>query len=138
MFIARDTARLSALIKMNIMFREIWSDTDVRHCYSFSAFRRIVFNVLIAILISATTVQAEYLPLDVTCMVSVLNRTTQAQTDGSWRIENIPSFIYGSSSSKSELPSWWFNRIQPNRFHQYRSGDSLLNTVFLPNLMERA
>jgi hypothetical protein len=36
---------------------------------------------------------AEELTLDDTCMVSVLNRTVQASTDGSWRLDNIPTFM---------------------------------------------
>ena len=38
-------------------------------------------------------VNSQELTLDDTCMVSVLNRTVQASTNGSWRLDNIPTFM---------------------------------------------
>lgn len=35
----------------------------------------------------------EPMQLDDTCLVSILNRTVQASPDGSWRMENVPSFM---------------------------------------------
>ena len=37
-------------------------------------------------------VQAEELILDETCVVSVLNRTVQASSSGSWQLDNVPTF----------------------------------------------
>ena len=41
-------------------------------------------------LLSLCGVQAEVLTLDETCVVSVLNRTVQASSNGSWQLDNVP------------------------------------------------
>lgn len=50
-------------------------------------------RVTVALLVLVGTAQANTLPVDESCMVSVLSRTTQAQYDGTWQMDNIPSFM---------------------------------------------
>jgi len=38
-------------------------------------------------------VNAEVLTIDETCTISILNRSVQVAADGSWRIDNVPSFM---------------------------------------------
>ena len=40
-----------------------------------------------------SVVTAEVLTLDETCIVSILNRSVQVQADGSWDLDNVPSFM---------------------------------------------
>ena len=40
-----------------------------------------------------SSVSAVVLTLDETCIVSILNRSVQVQADGTWNLDNVPSFM---------------------------------------------
>lgn len=56
---------------------------------------RFVLNLVIlgTSMLLATVISAQSMRVDETCTISILNRTVQANSDGSWQLPNVPSFM---------------------------------------------
>ena len=60
------------------------------HC-NYKSSLMAMFLALMALL--SFSLQADPIQLDETCVVSVLNRTVQASSDGAWQLGNVPTFM---------------------------------------------